>query len=91
MNFVLKERSFFTHIILFFITGGLWLFIFFTFYILDYVKKKNKQKELQKYVNEKQKLFEENEHLNLEIKKQKLTELKLKNAKNMIDIYNKTK
>lgn len=79
MNFILKKRSFVRHLILFFITAGLWFIIYVVCYITN--KRNSPRNNIYETIYKREKLQEQNDILDIEIKKEKLKELKLKNKK----------
>lgn len=82
MNFVLKPRKFITHCILFFVTGGIWLIIYICCYIYNKRKTQNIKENLYQTIYDREQLQYESDLLDIEIKKEKLKELQIKNRKN---------
>lgn len=81
MNLILKKRNFLTHILLFIFTGGIWLFVYIIAFILHNKKlQKEKYKLYNKVVN-RECIQDELDVLELEIKREKLKEIRLKNEK----------
>lgn len=81
MSFILKKRSFLTHLILFFCTGGIWLFVYIISFIIYNSQLDNKKGKLQDEIIQRENIQKEIDQLELDIKKEKLKELKLKNKK----------
>lgn len=91
MEFILRKRSFSKHCLLFLLTAGVWLFIYFGCLIYSKVNKDNVKNNVYQNIYEREEIQKENDLLELELKRQKIEELKIKNAKGLVDLYKETK